>query len=338
MHLSTTRTWRRWLGAALMALGLGLLGACAHAPVPGNIAPLLHDELYPGLPESASAETVFAMSPGMLRYVDERLSSLAAQRDLRRALLEALYSDGELRLFYDGIETRNAAQAFEARAGNCLSLVIMTAAFAKHLGLPVSYRNVLIEDSYTRSGDLVLVSGHVNLVLGRTTRRSAFTWSASEDWTIDFVPGANLRGQRTSSLNEDTVVAMYFNNRAAEMLASGRSREAYAWARSAVRADPDFLPAINTLAVLYLRDGHHAAAEATLQHVLAREPDSASALTNLALLMQRTQRHAQARLLLERVAKLLPDDPYTLFQRQHQTAERGDKASKLERLREAQAN
>jgi hypothetical protein len=33
--------------------------------------------------------------------------------------------------------TRNAAEAFAARSGNCLSLVIMTARFAKALDLPV---------------------------------------------------------------------------------------------------------------------------------------------------------------------------------------------------------
>ena len=50
--------------------------------------------------------------------------------------------------------TRNAAEAFDARSGNCLSLVIMTAAFAKELGLPVRYQNVFVDEAWSRSGDL----------------------------------------------------------------------------------------------------------------------------------------------------------------------------------------
>jgi hypothetical protein len=44
-----------------------------------------------------------------------------------------------------------AREAFAARTGNCLSLVIMTSAFAKQLGLPVSYRRVVMEEMYTRA-------------------------------------------------------------------------------------------------------------------------------------------------------------------------------------------
>jgi hypothetical protein len=39
--------------------------------------------------------------------------------------------------------TRNAPQTFAARAGNCLSRVIMTAAFAKEIGVPIRHPMVL---------------------------------------------------------------------------------------------------------------------------------------------------------------------------------------------------
>ena len=61
--------------------------------------------------------------------------------------------------------TRNAAQAFAARSGNCLSLVIMTAAFAKELGLTVAYQKVFVDDTWARTGDIYLSIGHVNVTL-----------------------------------------------------------------------------------------------------------------------------------------------------------------------------
>lgn len=297
--------------AVTAALGTG----CASRPPAADTRTLLRDDLYPNAATVVvpTREAVFELSEPMLRYVEAQFSSRSARNDPRRALLEALYRDGDLRLDYDASITRNAAQAFAAKEGNCLSLVIMTAAFAQHLGLPVTFQNVMIEDYYTRNGDLVLISGHVNLRLGRTPRNVSYTWSTGEDWVIDFLPGVDLGAQRTRDLDMDTVVAMYYNNRAAEILQGGQRSNAYAWIRAALQASPDYLPAINTLGVIYLRDGHHAQAEQALRVVLSQQPDSVSALSNLALLMQRSQRTEEAQAVLARLAQLQPESPFLLF-------------------------
>ena len=71
-----------------------------------------------------------------------------------KALVQALYAKGELKLDYDTELTRNAAEAFAARSGNCLSLVIMTGAFANAMNLKVTYQQVATEDMWSRSGDM----------------------------------------------------------------------------------------------------------------------------------------------------------------------------------------
>jgi hypothetical protein len=55
----------------------------------------------------------------------------SSTREVRQLLFDALYGNGRLRLDYDSAMTRNATEAFAARSGNCLSLVLMTAAFAR---------------------------------------------------------------------------------------------------------------------------------------------------------------------------------------------------------------
>ena len=155
-------------------------------------------------------------------YSVERLlgkGGLSAVYAARQALIDALYVKDALHLAYDAEATRTAAEAFDARAGNCLSLVLMTAAFARHLELPVSYQQVLVDEEYTRAGDLYFASGHVNVMLGRhgpPARVDEAHWLV-----IDFLPQLQLRGQRTIEIAEDTVVAMFLNNRAAEALARG---------------------------------------------------------------------------------------------------------------------
>ncbi len=319
----------------LMVALLGvLLGGCSTPPAaPQPLLPhLLHDSHYPAAAAPDERHAVFEFSPAMRAYAATELSAAARLRDPRQALLDALYRPDKLRLRYDAGRTRNAAQAFEARAGNCLSLVIMTAAFARHLGVPVSYQSVQVDDSYSRSGGLLLVSHHVNLVLGARAPHSTFSAGRNDDMTVDFLPADQLRGQRTQALDERTVVAMYFNNRAAEALADGPGAHtlAYAWAREALRHDPRFLPAINTLAVIYLRDGHLAEAEAALQHVLALAPLSTSTLSNLALLLERQGQTAPAQAVRQRLARLQPDAPFAWFDQGQQAMARGDYAQALD--------
>ena len=78
---------------------------------------------------------MFALSDEMRRYLRTELAGPIRAKGRQSGLIEALYGKGQLKLDYDSSMTRNAAQAFAARSGNCLSLVIMTAAFAKELGL-----------------------------------------------------------------------------------------------------------------------------------------------------------------------------------------------------------
>ena len=295
-----------WLLAALLA-------GCAAAPPVAPTAPLLHDEFFAPPAERPDPEALFVLSDEMKRYAAAELRSSPLRHDPRRALIDALYSRGELGLKYDASVTRNAMQAFEARAGNCLSLVIMTAAFAKHLGLPVRYRSVLVEEMYTRQGDLTMASGHVNLVLDRLPQNLHSGPMEPGALMVDFLPPEELRGQRSVTVNERTIVAMFMNNRAVEMLSQGLVDTSYAWAREAVRQDPSFGAAINTLGVIYLRAGHHIEAEAVFRALLTQEPDHVSALTNLVRLLQRDGRPSEAQALGEQLARLQPQPPFHFY-------------------------
>jgi Tfp pilus assembly protein PilF len=217
-----------------------------------------------------------------------------------------------------------AAEAFEERAGNCLSLVLMTAAFAKHLDLPVNYQQVLLDDEFTRSGDLFFVSGHVNVVLGRFG--PPLKGDDAQWLTIDFLPQVELRGQRTVALEERTVVAMFLNNRAAEALARGQLGTAYWYARTSLQRDPHYAAAANTLGVIYQRAGHLEAAERALRFVIEREPKSASAWANLTRLLRTQGRHAEAQVAAARLEALEPHPPFHFYELGRIALQEGDAA------------
>ena len=304
------------LRLAHRALVLGFcagLAACATRPPPQPAEALLHDEFFGGAVAAVDTSDIFALSPAMRAYADTTLALGNPMRDVRRTFIEALYAHGQLRLNYDAGNTRNAAQAFDSRAGNCLSLVIMTAAFAKHLGLPVSFQAVQVDEMYTRSADLTLASGHVNLVLGPVSPHSVFSRNLPNELTVDFLTTDEIGSLRTLPLSERTVTAMYLNNRAAEALADGQLAESYRWARAAVLQDPGFTAAANTLAVVYLRSAQGAAAEQALRHVLAAEPDNAAALSNLSITLQRAGRTAEAQAVSARLAQVQPVPPLHFY-------------------------
>jgi Tfp pilus assembly protein PilF len=319
-----------WLPAALMLPTL-LLCACAPLPTAAPPLSLLADAQFASPLEPVAATDVFALDDEMRRFADALLASPAGQRDARRALVDALSRPGPLRLRYDSGGTRTAAQAFHARAGNCLSLVIMTAAFARYLGLPVTYQAVEIEAQYSRSGTLFLSTGHVNLVLGRVPRSPTASLGhyEAEQLVVDFLPADQLRGQRSTPVPERTIFAMYLNNRAAEALADGQDTQAYWWARQALLHDPGFDAAANTLAVVYLRRGLAAPSEAALRHVLAHDADNLSALGNLVALLKAAGRGAEAADLSARLSRLQPVAPFQDFDQGRQALAAGDDAGAL---------
>ena len=145
---------------------IALLSACATPPAAPRHDALFHDALFAAPTERVAADDVFALSEPMRRYLKVDIADQLRSRGPQAGLIEALYSKGQLRLDYDAAVTRNAADAFAARSGNCLSLVIMTAALAKELGLQVRFMSAYLEESWSRSGNLLLRSGHVNITLG----------------------------------------------------------------------------------------------------------------------------------------------------------------------------
>jgi len=303
----------------LFALPVALvLTGCAAPWQPPEPQGLLRDAAFkPPTQTLPAAEEIFALSPEMRAFVSDNpeFKQLVRRRGERDALIDSLYARPLLKLEYESSRTRNASEAFAARAGNCLSLVIMTAAFARELHLPVRFQNVFTDDGWSRSGDLYFVAGHVNLTLG-TVRRTGGTTTALIDpdlLVIDFVRPESLRGYRLMEVDERTIVAMYYNNRAAEQLEAGDVEGAYWWARAAVIQQPQFLAAFNTLAVIYRRHHDSAGAETVLREVLRREPANTEAMSNLVIVLRDQHRFAEANQTQAKLTELQPYPPFKLF-------------------------
>jgi Flp pilus assembly protein TadD len=295
----------------LLAVLLLFLAGCATAPPRSTVpAELFADASFARPATQVGSADLFTLSPEMRSY----LHSPAFSNKLRtmgreRGLIEALYSKGELKLDYDSTYTRTAAETFRDRVGNCLSLVVMTAAFAKELGMTVHYQSLDVE-SWSRSGGLYLLSGHVNIVIGARQFNDA---APSQALVVDFIPDPQLDRTRAHGLTEEALVAMFLNNRAAEALVQGRLDDAYWWSRAAVTANPASALPLNTLGVVYDRHGDKGMAERVYRAALAREPENLASMNNLQPVLAALGKTEEAQALARRIASLEPVPPFHYF-------------------------
>jgi Tfp pilus assembly protein PilF len=306
------------------------LAACAAtppAPPAATTGPLFTDARFEPPSRPVDAADVFAATPEMQAYVEHEIHPRVRQIGPKQALVEALFRKGQLKLEYDSSRTRNAREAFAAREGNCLSLVIMTAALAKQMGLPVTYQSVRTEQLWSRRGDLYVASGHVNITIGRPANELFTSYDSEAYLTVDFLPPEDLHGLRTRPIDEHTVIAMYMNNRAAETLAAGRTTDAYWFAREAIVQSPSFVPAYNTLGVIYLQHGQPEDAERVLALALRQRPDDRQLLSNEAIALRALGRQAEAEAMSRQLAALEPYPPFHFFELGLNALQRGDNAT-----------
>ncbi|MFG6431127.1 tetratricopeptide repeat protein [Roseateles sp. LYH14W] len=300
---------------AVLAVAGAALSGCAVDPIAPPPASVFLDAAFKPPTVHIDAAEAMRLSPAMQRFAETEMAAEIRKKGLRDGLIDALYTKGRLQLDYDSEITRTAAEAFDARRGNCMSLVMMTAAFARHLKMPVRFNSVYLEESWTRSNGIFFVAGHVNISLGRppSTAPRVTIYGEPDLMTIDFLPPEQVRRNRSRAVEESTILAMFMNNRAAEALMLGQVDDAYWWSRAAILTDSRWLASYNTLAVLYRRKGLYGQAEATLRLVLDREPLNLQAMSNLILVLSDLGRNAEAEVYSNQLAQVQPVPPYKFF-------------------------
>lgn len=296
-------------------LSISLLAGCATvAPPVEPPPPVFSDASFAPPSDPVRTDTLFDLSPEMQAYLNSaRFSSLLRDRGERHGLVDALYRKSDLQLEYESSKTRTAAETYAARSGNCLSLVIMTAAFAKALGMPVQYQNIDAQNTWSREAGLFLASSHVNILLSDRRMPNVHSPSAEMQLLVDFIPSDAASRLRAHAIEEQDIIALYANNRAAEMLVQGRVNDAYWWARAAVQARPKLVTVLNTLGVVYERSGKLAMAEQTYRSALAREPENVVVMRNLQPVLVELGKGEEAIALAKRINSIEPVAPYYYF-------------------------
>ncbi|MGH8148125.1 MAG: tetratricopeptide repeat protein [Rhodanobacteraceae bacterium] len=300
------------IGAILFVVSVA---GCVHVPTAttSEVKPLFRDALFAPPTEPIDRRAIFAVDASMRRFLAREILPQTRHQDPRLVLFKALH--GKLRVKYDTEKTRTASQTFTTRKGNCLSLVIMAAAFAKQLGIRVTYEQVYDVGNWSRDASFAVLSQHVNLVLGSRAPIAGADLGKSTRMIVDFLPPRQVENAAVRAISRQTIVAMYMNNRAAEVMIGGDLDRAYWFARAALDVDPAFVVAANTLGVIYKKRGYPTAAEQALRYVLKREPGNVPALTNLSQILEAEGRTAEAHAVQKRLAEIRRHPPFYFYDR-----------------------
>ena len=314
---------RLWLAACALVLASGCAMTPQAPPMP-SAADLFVDGAFRPATLDVSTAGLFTLSAPMQAYMrSAQFAGHVRREGPARGLVSALYNKTDLKLEYEASMTRTAAGTYEARRGNCLALVIMTAAFARALNVDVNYQNVMIERQWSRSGGIYLGSSHVNLALAdrldsRTTFEPAKRWI-----TVDFLPSEDASRHLTRPIDEQMIEVMYLNNRAAEEIAAGRLDQAYWFARAAIKKDPAYITAYNTLGVIYQRHGNFQLAERVYQRALEREREDTVVMNNLIPVLASLGKEDESKALAARLASIDPTPPFHYFHKGLKAMEAG---------------
>jgi Tfp pilus assembly protein PilF len=329
------------LGTASLLWSVMLLCACATPPrVAEPPAGLWQDHAFdyePGL-VSATAASLFALDGNLVRALRDDPIVATGNAASRTAHLLALIFGPDLKAFgYAGGHSTMAAQTWRAKRGDCLSLSVMSVALARALDVPAQVQEVRVPASFDRRGGVDFLNAHVNVIVANDRALRALNRPLSAgDIVIDFEPQVGTR-QRGTALSDTDVLARYLNNLAAEHLAHGRDRLAYAHFKAAALASPAYSASYSNLAQLYLRAGHAQGAEALLRHALALNDTSDLAMSALHRLLLDQGRDAEAQVFEVRLLSRRERDPYYWLGLGLERLQQAQYAQAVDALEQAQA-
>lgn len=293
------------------------LSACQQLPqTAGAVATedLLNNQAF--MPVNTQIETkeqIFALPEALIAEARQDVLAYAMPRDRSLALLKFIFREQQDPLQYVNNATLTALQTYEQREANCLSLTILSYSLARALGFRAQFQDVQIPEYWiTRNGTSVL-NGHVNLVVTppyMQTLAKTFI-SADHNFLIDFERAGGSRERLpVRKITENDIVALFYNNKAADAMLIQQFDLAYRYLQAAAEVSPGVAATWNNLAVLYRQRQMSDYAERAYLQSLKLEPEHPNTMANLAILYAAMGRYQEAALLDNKVQQTRLRNPY----------------------------
>lgn len=291
-----------------------LFTACQHhSAAKPNLDVMLQDDLFnPVIEIIETPEQIFALSQQTKAELQQLLHTGQSIQVKTDVLLNYLFAKKGSSLLYQNDATLTAEETLIAKQANCLSLTILSYSLAQELGLQAEFRDIQIPEYWTQSNNQSLLNGHVNLKIvgGFSPRLNGNVSYTTFNYVIDFDIENNKSHFPFRQLKKSQIVALFYNNKAAQALVYGQDNLAYAYLKAAVTLEPLTADSWNNLAVLYRKHMQYDLAENAYLLAIQLEPQALNAKGNLALLYQATGQNEKAEQLIRIVGAQRSQNPY----------------------------
>ncbi|AIY63732.1 tetratricopeptide repeat protein [Pseudoalteromonas piratica] len=193
------------------------------------------------------------------------------------------YLESKLANFNYYGNTLTAAESIYKKGGNCLSLAILTSAYAQLVDIEYGFDLISSSPLYLRQDGLDLISNHVRTKLfASQAETEQQLLSLRGGIIVDYFPARRTHIKK--NIDHDYFISLYYQNLASEAIANNHYEAALAIAKQGVLISPQNLNLLNTLAVSLSRLKRYDEAESIYQQGLNVAPDNLDILINYRIL------------------------------------------------------
>jgi len=223
-------------------------------------------------------------------------------------------------------KTYTAQQALEAKGGNCLSLTVLTTAFAQLAGVDISYQLLEQNPVYSISNNVLITSDHLRAVV--TERQVSETgFDIVSGIRVDYFDTDGL--SYVDNISVTAQLSMFYSNIAAEALLDSNYDRAFAHANQALTLYADNASALNTVGILHRKLGDESSAEKIYEYGARNFSKAAMFVRNYASLLHGQARESDVKALLKSVDSNVQDHPWQWVRAGQAEYQAGDYASAL---------
>jgi len=260
-----------------------------------NTTFLFTDKTFEKPNDLAKTSDIYYLTEPQKKLLDAMVKP-SVNQSFTRQLIDNLLKKNYQGFDYDNSFTRTATNTLTSKQGNCLSMVILSVAMAKHFDINYKIYDIKTAPVWDRNGGLFLLNGHVNVQLENTNfnaRHSTYEFMKSRYITLDFLPQSSRRTLTKKHIDESELAGRYFANLAADAMVKKDWNRAYWLLKESISNAPNFSSAWNSLAVLYRFTGYDDLAESVYKHALVLEPNDNNVVANLAILLSSQGRYQE---------------------------------------------
>ncbi|KAF1710079.1 transglutaminase [Pseudoxanthomonas kalamensis DSM 18571] len=271
-------------------------------------------------------DQILAIPDALREQLQQRVIDPTQSREQRlERLADFLFHEDGLGMTYEYDASYTVAEAFQTRRANCLTFTLLTVALAREAGLEAYGQQIEETLSWRQEANTVYRTNHVNAGVRIYQRKLS----------VDVAQDSVIARNPPERIADNRLLAHYYNNRAAELLAEGRMDAAWAYSVRSLELDPDYATSWSNAGVVQLRMGHGDEAERYYLHALSLQPSHEGTLFNLAAYYQRSEQTRKAASINRRLNAVQARDPFFQYVRASEYERQGNYADAVKYYKRA---